>query len=49
MIDEALLIEPSIGSVCNAFDHMWGYFKNVQMKMKNSNLNCSNRLLLVER
>ncbi|BBD87061.1 DUF1722 domain-containing protein [Staphylococcus argenteus] len=27
MIDEALLIEPSIGSVCNAFDHMWGYFK----------------------
>ena len=27
MIDDALLIEPSIGSVCNAFDHMWGYFK----------------------
>ncbi|HDK8988723.1 TPA: YbgA family protein [Staphylococcus aureus] len=23
MIDDAL----SIGSVCNAFDHMWGYFK----------------------
>ncbi len=27
MIDVALLIEPSIGSVCNAFDHMWGYLK----------------------
>lgn len=27
MIDEALLIEPTIGSICNAFDHMWGYFK----------------------
>lgn len=27
MIDDALLIEPSIGSVCNAFDRMWGYFK----------------------
>uniref|UniRef100_UPI00085159DD DUF1722 domain-containing protein n=1 Tax=Staphylococcus aureus TaxID=1280 RepID=UPI00085159DD len=27
MIDDALLIEPSIGSVCNAFDLMWGYFK----------------------
>ena len=27
MIDDALLIEPSIGSVCNAFDHMWGILK----------------------
>ena len=37
MIDDALLIEPSIGSVCNAFDHMWGYFKNVRMKKKDNN------------
>ena len=27
MIDDALLIEPSIGSVCNAFDHMWDILK----------------------
>lgn len=27
MIDDVLLIELSIGSVCNVFDYMWGYFK----------------------
>lgn len=27
-IDEALIITPTIGSTINAFDHMWGYFKN---------------------
>ena len=27
-IDEALTIRPTIGSTINAFDHMWGYFKN---------------------
>ncbi|MDY5060509.1 YbgA family protein [Staphylococcus simulans] len=27
LIDEALALPPSKGSVINAFDHMWGYFK----------------------
>ena len=28
MIEHAITIEPSQGSVINAYDHMWGYFKN---------------------
>lgn len=47
MIDDALLIEPSIGSVCNAFDHMWGYFKNVRMKKKDNNQNYLKLILLM--
>ncbi len=47
MIDDALLIEPSIGSVCNAFDHMWGYFKNVRMKKKENNQNYLKLILLM--
>ena len=47
MIDDALLIEPSIGSVCNAFDHMWGYFKNVRMKKKGNNQNYLKLILLM--
>ena len=27
-IDDAITITPTIGSTINAFDHMWGYFKN---------------------
>lgn len=27
MIEHAITIEPSKGSVINAYDHMWGYFK----------------------
>lgn len=27
MIEHAITIEPSQGSVINAYDHMWGYFK----------------------
>lgn len=37
MIDDALLIEPSIGSVCNAFDHMWGYFGSPPHLVENPN------------
>ncbi|MBO1206222.1 YbgA family protein [Staphylococcus nepalensis] len=29
MIHSALLIEPSKGSVVNAFSHVWGYFKKI--------------------
>ena len=47
MIDVALLIEPSIGSVCNAFDHMWGYLKNVRMKKKDNNQNYLKLILLM--
>lgn len=47
MIDDALLIEPSIGSVCNAFDRMWGYFKNVRMKKKDNNQNYLKLILLM--
>ncbi|MDW0114880.1 YbgA family protein [Sporosarcina saromensis] len=27
LIDEAFTLRPSIGSVLNAYQHMWGYFK----------------------
>lgn len=27
-INEALKIKPTTGSIVNAYDHMWGYFKN---------------------
>lgn len=27
MIEHSITIEPSQGSVINAYDHMWGYFK----------------------
>lgn len=47
MMDVALLIEPSIGSVCNAFDHMWGYLKNVRMKKKDNNQNYLKLILLM--
>ncbi len=47
MIDDALLIEPSIGSVCNAFDHMWGILKNVRMKKKDNNQNYLKLILLM--
>lgn len=47
MIDDALLIEPSIGSVCNAFDRMWGYLKNVRMKKKDNNQNYLKLILLM--
>lgn len=42
MIDDALLIEPSIGSVCNAFD-----LKNVRMKKKDNNQNYLKLILLM--
>ncbi|RRJ35865.1 DUF1722 domain-containing protein, partial [Pseudomonas aeruginosa] len=29
MIEHAITIEPSQGSVINAYDHMWGYFKKL--------------------
>lgn len=29
LIDEALVIQPTKGSILNTFDHMWGYFKKV--------------------
>lgn len=28
-IDKAIAIEPTTGSIVNAYDHMWGYFKKV--------------------
>lgn len=29
MIEHAITIDPSQGSVINAYDHMWGYFKKL--------------------
>lgn len=46
MIDDALLIEPSIGSVCNAFDH-GDILKNVRMKKKDNNQNYLKLILLM--
>lgn len=29
LINQALELPPTTGSVINAYDHMWGYFKNI--------------------
>lgn len=29
LIDEALVIKPTKGSIVNTFDHLWGYFKKI--------------------
>lgn len=47
MIDDALLVEPSIGSVCNAFDRMWGYFKKCANEEEENNQNYLKLILLI--
>ena len=40
MIEHAITIDPSQGSVINAYDHMWGYFKKLatdEEKQKSQN------------
>ena len=38
-INEALQTTPSNGSIINAYDHMWGYFKHKANEIENKSLN----------
>ena len=45
-IDKAITVPPTKGSIINAYEHMWGYFKNQASKEEKLKARCMKEMFL---